>query len=132
MTEISFQNFYAGYIKRLKSSGKGDTDHRQEIPQSSLDAIMDLLILLQKILRIKNKKSPEYHNLVSKLPEDYKNDYHFLMQKGMVFMILSLFARRAKEGMDKLTKSHFEKKYCDQNNYHYWKRAKGEKTKNHK
>ena len=127
----SFQNFYAGFIKKLKSEGRGDTEHRKEIPTSSLKVIMDLLRLLQEILRCEDKKTPEYRNLIEKLPKDYQDSYHILIQKGVVYLLISLFGRRARENTDALTKAHFEKMYDEEENYFYWGKAVGEKTKNY-
>ena len=124
------QNFYAGFIKKSKSEGKGDTDHRKEIPKSSLEAIMNLMKLLQEILRC-DKNSPKYKELVEKLPEGYQDYSHFLVQKVMVYILLSLIGRRGREGLDSLTKSHFEKMFDEENNYCHWARVKGEKSKNH-
>ena len=79
----------------------------------------------------KDKISPDYQKLVAKLPKGYENCYHFLIQYGVVFIVLSLFGRRAREGIDFLTKSHFQKKYDEENNYSYWKKVLGETSKNY-
>ena len=130
---VFLQNFYIGYARKLKFLGRGDTSHRQQIPDSSMDAIMGLLRLLQGILRCKDKEDkPEYRDLVEKLPTGYEDIYHFLIQYAIVFQILSLFGKRAKEGIDTLTKGHFEKKYDDKQDYYYWKKGLGQASKNYK
>ena len=115
----------------MKANSKGDTQHREEIPTDSWESIMDLLKILQAIMRSK-KDTPEYMENVKKLPLEYQDSYHFLMHYAIIFLLLALFARRGREGIDSLTKSHFEKKFDKKNNYYFYQKVKGELTKNHR
>ena len=110
-----FQNFYLGFVKKLKQSGKGDIQHHKEIPEPSVRKLNELLILLQKIMNCKNKDDTEYKMLISKLPKGYQDSYHKLLQWSMIYVILFAFARRASEGVDALTTRHFEKVYDEEN-----------------
>ena len=133
---FSFQNYYLGFKKKLKAAGRGDPKHNEEIPKSSLDRIMVLLRKLQAIFRAaKNfgKNSAEYKKAVAELAEladGYQNRYHFLLQYAAGYLLLSLFARRGREGIDTLTKKHFEKVFDEEENYSYWAKTKGELSKN--
>ena len=130
---FSFQNYYLGFKKKLKAAGRGDPKHNEEIPKSSLVKIMDLLKKLQATFRAaKNfgKDSAEYKKLVAELPDGYQDRYHFLLQYAAGYLLLSLFARRGREGIDTLTKKHFEKVFDEEENYSYWAKTKGELSKN--
>ena len=63
-----------------------------------MEKLQELLALLQQIMQCQTKTSTEYKNLVSQLPELYKNDYHKLMQNGAYMIVGLQFARRANEG----------------------------------
>ena len=87
---------------------------------------------MQRILRIKDKTCPEYFDLVEQLPTEFRDSYHVLIQKVAMYILMAQGARRGREGIDSLKKSHFEKKYDDELEYHYWHKVKGELTKNHR
>ena len=129
---LFFQNFWNGYILRLKAEGKADTQHTEAIPQESQDSIMDLIVLLQAIMGCKDKDTEEYRNLVSKLPEQYQDCYHFLMQYALYYIFAFLYARRGAQGIDLLSKSHFEKLWDEDNKIYYWLKVKGELSKNNR
>ena len=95
---LSFQKFWGGYVKELKSQGRWDEDHKDEIPAPTMARLQEILVLLQKIMLCEKKTCAEYKSLVSQLPESYKNNYHRLIQCGGYMIVGLQFARRANEG----------------------------------
>ena len=76
-----------------------DTTHNDEIPAESILKIQLLLVLLLELMKCdKGKDSAKYKKLVQKLPDDYKDDYHRLIQYGAFFIIAMHFAKRGREG----------------------------------
>jgi DNA-binding ferritin-like protein (Dps family) len=51
-------------------------------------------------MQIKDKKKEEvkYKNLVEQLPNEYRNEYHRLLQFGAMYIIGMNFAKRGREG----------------------------------
>jgi hypothetical protein len=47
----------------------------------------------------KKKENKKYKNLVQQLPNGYENEYHRLLQYGMMVIICLHFARRGGEGI---------------------------------
>ena len=83
-------------------------------------------------MEIEDKNSQEYKNLVAKLPEEYQDKYHVLIEYGAVVILMLCFARRGREGIDKIKKSDLVKKYDEENDYWYWQRVVIRSSKNHK
>ena len=126
---VFFQNFYVQFVKKLKTVGKGETNHRPPAANSSIQSINELAMLLQEIMECKDKNTDEYRELIKKLPEGYQNCYHVLVLKVVIYIVLILFARRAKERLDTLTKAHYVKKYDDEEDYYFWAKVRGERSK---
>ena len=99
---LLFQQFWGGYIKELKEEGRNDTSHNKEIPPASLIEIIMMLSLLQQIMECDKSRHLEYQSLIQKLPQDYKNTYHRLIQYGAMFIVCMHTARRGREGIGKL------------------------------
>lgn len=119
-------------MKKLKAAGKADTSHHEEIPAASEDKIMELTRNLQAIMDIEDKETPEYQEAIEKLPEDNRDSYHHLIQYCCMYIFMSLFAKRGREGIDLIEKYDFEKKYDEDEGYYYWQRIVIRLTKNHK
>ena len=117
---------------KLKSAGKADTQHHEPIPQESEDAMFDLIAKLQAIMSVEDKKTQKYKDLVAKLPLEDRNNYHFLIQYSAGYLFMSMFARRGSQGIDELTKSHFEVVVDKENNLKFWQKVRGELSKNNR
>lgn len=48
----------------------------------------------------KEKDYEKYKNLIKQLPNGYENEYHRLLQYGMLVIICLHFARRGGEGIN--------------------------------
>jgi hypothetical protein len=81
-------------------------------------------------MKEKDKTSENYKKLLLSLPFKYRNDWHRLAQFGAMFIIMMNFARRAREGIQKMTRKTFAKKYDQSTNTYQYVKVKGEVTKN--
>ena len=82
-----------------------DTTHNDSIPKESLIKIFQRLALLLEIMKCGDEKGTNrYKSLVQQLPEDYRNDYHRLIQMGTYYIVGMNFAKRGREG--KIFKLH--------------------------
>ena len=80
----SFDEFYQGFIKKLKAAGKGDTT--PEIPSDTQRA---LHILFGKLLRVLNARDcSEYETELQTLPESCRGSYHDLLQKAVMYIVV--------------------------------------------
>ena len=124
------QEFYKGLKKEIKASGLGDTNHNPPLCEVTHGKFNNLFSNIQKIMKEKDKSSDNYKKLLLSLPFKYRNDWHRLAQFGAMFIIMINFARRAKEGIQKMTKKTFAKKFDQSTNSFQYVKVKGELTKN--
>ena len=119
-----FQAFYADFSKRIKNAEKREEPLDKEILKSDIDQIENLLIVLQDLMCETDKSSENYQNLLLKLPIDYANEYHYLIQWSAVYVILSHNTRKSKGHVDSLKTSHFVKQIEIETNCFYFELAK--------
>ena len=89
-----------------------------------MDQIENLLIVLQDLMFEADKSSENYQNLLLKLPIDYANEYHYLIQWSAVYVILSHNTRKSRGHVDSLKTSHFVKQIEIETNCFYYELAK--------
>ena len=91
--------FWSGYQKELKALGRNDVKHNDEIPASSIIKIHELLVVCLEIMKCDKKiDAVKYKNLIQKLPLEFQDEYHRLLQCGAFFVIAMHFAKRGREG----------------------------------
>ena len=56
-----------------------------EISGIAYDKVQELLVVLQETMLCEDKTSETYQKLVQKLPSEYKNKYHFLIQASISY-----------------------------------------------
>ena len=71
-----------------------------------------------------DKSSENYQNLLLKLPIEYANEYHYLIQWSAVYVILSHNTRKSRGHVDSLKTSHFVKQIEIETNCFYYELAK--------
>ena len=84
------------------SCKKGEEPVDKEVLKSDLNQIENLLIILQDLMCENDKSSENYQNLLLKLPIDYANEYHYLIQWSAVyggFQFLDLIITELKSHM---------------------------------
>ena len=122
-----FAAFYKGFLKKLKSEGKGDTCHNDEIPKETLEKIFVFLKDVQGIL----EADGDITDLIeSNIPKEHRKTFHYLVEYGAFFLISLFTARRGREGLDSLKKEHF--KICAEDGQKFFKKTVGELSKNHR
>ena len=117
-------------MKELKAMGLGDTKHNEPLCSVTHSKINNLLALIQKIMEEKDKNSENFQNLLLQLPGKYRNDWHRLAMFGVMFIIMINLARRAREGINEMTKDTFEKKLDPTTNEYQFVKVKNGITKN--
>lgn len=98
-----------GTRREIKQAGRGETDRKTEIPQETLDAFLTLGDQLRRILEVRLvKNSDDYLKTVAELPTAYRDNWHLLLRLVVQFVVTMYDCRRACEGLEFLTKTHFE------------------------
>ena len=130
-----FNEFYSGWMKKLKTEGKGDITHRPDIPAISLKKIHELGKILHELIT-GDPEHESYQELMDQVPANPDNagndkGFHYLCQNVVIFLFCHYLARRGREGLDMLKKCHFDLQNDGEGNY-FFKKVIGEATKNHK
>ena len=125
----SFDAFWSGYIKKLKVAGKADTTHHPEVPAPTQRAFH---ILFGHLLRLLNAQNDlEYEALLQKLPEQCQKNYHALLQKAVLYIVVMFDCRRGQEGLSAMNKDFFSKEFNESTQMFYYEKTRGEASKNH-
>ena len=127
LTGVSFDKEFnaalTGIQKNIKAAGKGDTAHFQPLPLEVQNAIHKLLGNLQTLVRHRKNGDPvSYETALKKLPHEYKHTYHLLIVNGAQYTVTKFDARRGQEGIELLTKSHYE--IVEENDFKFYKKVK--------
>jgi hypothetical protein len=117
-------------MKKLKNDGKTVTVHTKEIPKLALVKMFRMLVTLHRLMTV-DKNGQEYAVLVTQLPPEWQDKYHVLLQWGIMFILALHYCRRAREGIDSLTKDHIEKQQDEESGQYFWTKVKDEVSKNH-
>ena len=67
------------------------TNKPTEISAIQFEKIQEILVVLQEIMKCEDKTSETYQNLVQKLPMDFRNKYHILIQASISYPECSIF-----------------------------------------
>ena len=127
---IKFNRFWKSYAESLKSEGKGDVQHNCEVPDEILSDIYSLLATIHDLMNA-DPHDPSYETLLEKLPEQIHDSFHYYAQYGAMLVIMHFLARRGREGMAQLKKDDF-RIIEDENGDRFYKKVRGELTKNHR
>ena len=71
----------------LKRNGRGDVNHVPPVPQSVMEKIFELLIVLTKLMQI-DETDPSYQQLLNQLPSSYRENYNKLVLAGAMFVFI--------------------------------------------
>ena len=83
-----FRGFWKSLVLKLNKAGKGDIQHHKAVPEQSLKAIYKFLSILSDLM-VLDDSYEEFKRNLDKIPEDYRQTYHYLAQYGAIFIILS-------------------------------------------
>ena len=125
----SFHNFYSGFIKKLKRAGKADTRHNPEIPAATQRTLHILFGHLQRVLNARD--CHEYEYMLQNLPEKCRDNYHDLLQKAVLYIVIMFDCRRGLEGLAAMDRNFFSKEWDETTQKFHYEKTKGETSKNH-
>ena len=86
----TFPDFYRLWQAKtleLKRNGRGDVNHVPPVPQSVMEKIFELLIVLTKLMQI-DETDPSYQQLLNQLPSSYRENYNKLVLAGAMFVFI--------------------------------------------
>ena len=73
-----------------------------------------------------------YEEVLQRIPETWREKYHYLAMYGAIFIFVLHLGRRASEGVAFLTKAHVEKFTDESTGTEFFKKVLGESSKNHR
>jgi hypothetical protein len=121
---------WKAFVEILSKEGRATVDHKEEIPGETLEAIYDLLWKVKETLEARGDES--YAEKLGKVPPEYHDKLHQLLQKGAQMILTFYDVRRGKENLDQFKVNDFiivqDKKYS----FKYLKKTKSERDKNHR
>ena len=121
--------FFGGFNKQLKAAGKGDTKHTPPLPPETTQALHTLLGNLLQVLQ--SIGTDAYLENLAKLPESCRNNYHEVLMKSIVYVVIMFDVRRGQEGLVELPKDLYQKE-VGINQMEIFVKTVGEASKNHK
>ena len=124
-----YHQFMKGFHSELKKNGKGDPKHYDPLDGNTLAKIYEFLVKIQQVVEARGTDS--YKEKLEKLPNNYHNTFHYLLQYGAQFIIQLGLGRRAREGITDLKKSALKKFIDPETNAQYYQKVQGEQSKNH-
>ena len=102
LAEMRWRSFTGELVK----NNRGETEHKQELPAGTMEAILKLLADAKAALEARG--SPEYDECLQKIPVEWRHKLNSLVQNGAQ-MILTLYeVRRSKEGLEFLKKKDLQ------------------------
>lgn len=121
--------FLKGHQKELKSAGRADTEHYQEIADEDLMKIFDLC--QNVVTALERRGEDDYQEKLMKIPSEFRNCYHKLLQYAAQIIVMLMDCRRGREGLEDLKKSTYCKEYDPTSDTSFFVKTCGEKSKNH-
>ena len=121
--------FYSGFIKTLKGEGRADTKHNPEIPAATQTAFNKLFGHLLRVINARD--CHEYEHMLQNLPAKCRDNYHDLLQKGVMYILIMFDCRRGLEGLAAMDKDVFQKQWDENTQRFRFEKTKGEASKNH-
>ena len=95
-------------MKNIKQAGRGDVDHTKSLPDEVTAGIHTLLGNLQTLMKHRRDQNlSAYMSALNKIPPDYRQKYHILLVWGAQYTVTCFDLRRGREGIEFLTKHHF-------------------------
>ena len=86
-------------------------EHHSEIPADTLDAIWNLCSKLEKLLEARKiGDEEEYRMALDDIPAMWRDKWPELLRMCVQFLVTLLDVRRGNEGLELLTKGHFQLK----------------------
>ena len=104
----------------LKPRGKMATKHRRFLPPDFLEGVLWLVPLAVKCYNTRG--TAEYSEHLDKLPVDFRDNYHKIIQWGVQYFITLFFGMRGLEGTKQLKVQDLVKEDNDADlEFSYWR-----------
>ena len=98
-----------GIKKNIKAAGKAEVNHFAPLPEEVIAAIHKLLGQVLTVMKFRMESNPiGYEKALKSLPAAHRNNYHELLVLGAEYVVISFDMRRGQEGVEFLTKAHFQ------------------------
>ena len=121
--DTDFKAAVKGINSNIKIAGRGDTTRTKALPDEFLDSLHRMLANLQNVMKYRNESQlGSYQEALNLLPNEYKNTYHILLVLGAQYIVTTYDIRRGREGIEFLTKKHFQ--VAEENGFKFYKKVR--------
>ena len=115
-------------MNTIVAAGRYETTHHAEVKPATMLAIYQLLGAVVKALKARG--TPEYKDLLDKIPVDLQGKQNRVMQWGAMLVIMMFEVRRGQEGIEYLTIDNFQVFEDDVYEFKYIRKVYAEPEKN--
>ena len=108
---------YQGEV--LKPNGKMEVKHGKFLCPELMEGIMEVVSIACDTFDARG--TPEYETLLARLPEEYRDCYHKLIQMGAQYCVTLFFAQRGRESVAAMQVGDLIKEESDTLQFSYWR-----------
>jgi len=98
--------FWKDYLTHLKENRKMKIDHYKTLPPDVLDAAYELFANATAAYHARGQEN--YREYLKKIPAEWKDKYHYLLQWGAMWFATLLEVNRGREGIHDLLQTDFQ------------------------
>ena len=95
---------WRAFVEKLSEEGRADTTHKEEIPGDTLEDIYELLCNVMDTL--KNRGSDNYAEMLAKVPVEWHDKLHRIVQLGVSLILILYNVRRGCENLSQMKRNH--------------------------
>ena len=108
---------YQGEV--LKPNGKMEVKHGKFLSPELMEGIMEVVSIACDAFDARG--TPGYETLLARLPEEYRDCYHKLIQMGAQYCVTLFFAQRGRESVAAMQVGDLIKEESDTLQFSYWR-----------
>ena len=94
-------------------------ENRQHLPPDFMESVMDLLALAEAVYAARGTE--HYPALLALLPDNCRDKYHKIIQKGGQYVVTLFLAQRAVESIKEMNVGDLVKEEDDTLEFSYWR-----------
>ena len=113
----------------LLAEARGEVTHKEKIPHTTMEKIQHLLLSVYNA--VVSRGTPEYEQLIKKVPEGLHNELNRVLQYSAQFELHRFNVRRGRENVSMFKVVDIKLKADQLYNFGYYKIVKAEMDKNH-
>ena len=95
---------WRAFVEKLSEEGRADTTHKEEIPGDTLEDIYELLCNVMDTLE--NRGSDNYAEMLAKVPVEWHDKLHRIVQLGVSLILILYNVRRGCENLSQMKRNH--------------------------